>query len=443
MIMRFLYSLLMWLLQPVTRLRLRLRARAEPVYGERVAERFGRYGDDVPSAASALAGSSDFYVWVHAVSLGETRAAQAFITHLREVLPGMRLLLTHGTATGRTQGRALLQPGDVQVWQPWDTPGAVRRFLAHFQPRVGLLVETEVWPNMVAECAKANMPLCLVNARLSEKSLRQAQRLASLALPAYRGLRAAWAQSEGDAQRLRQLGATVLGVAGNFKFDATPDAAQLARGEAWRRMLTRPVLVFASSREGEEARLLEVLNKKMAPALANTAHAATKNIASSVQWLIVPRHPQRFDAVAQLCQEQGFSVSRRSHWSDGPEAADIWLGDSLGEMALYFALSDLALLGGSFEVLGGQNLIEAAACGCPVVMGPHTFNFAQAAELALATGAAEEVQDMAQAVDRCLALLQSPANLQRAREAALGLGQAHTGAARRTAEAVRQLLSAA
>lgn len=441
MMVRRLYSLMMWLLQPVARLRLRRRARAEPVYGERVAERFGHYGDGIPSAAVALAGGGDFYVWVHAVSLGETRASEALISRLRETLPGMRLLLTHGTATGRTQGQTLLAPGDVQVWQPWDTPGAVRRFLAYFQPRIGLLVETEVWPNMVAECAAAQMPLCLVNARFSEKSLHKTQRFAWLARPAYQGLRAAWAQSEDDADRLRQVGARVLGVTGNFKFDATPDAAQLARGAAWRRMLTRPVLVFASSREGEEARLLNVLNQNMAPALVDIGSVATINIASSVQWLIVPRHPQRFEAVAQLCREQGFSVSLRSSWSDGPEAADIWLGDSLGEMALYFGLSDLALLGGSFEALGGQNLIEAAACGCPVVMGPHTFNFAQAAELALAAGAAEEVQDMAQAVDRCLALLQSPVELQRAREAALSLGRVHTGAAQRTADAVRQLLA--
>jgi 3-deoxy-D-manno-octulosonic-acid transferase len=205
--------------------------------------------------------------------------------------------------------------------------------------------------------------------------------------------------------------------------------------------LNRPVLVFASSREGEEALLLEVLNRKTAPVLASTAQPATKNIAFAVQWLIVPRHPQRFDAVARLCQEQGFSVSRRSHWTQAPEAADIWLGDSMGEMALYFALSDLALLGGSFAPLGGQNLIEAAACGCPVVMGPHTFNFAQAAELARASGAAFEVQDMAQAVDRGLALLQSPAELAKARGAARSLGAAHGGAALRTAEAVRRLLA--
>jgi len=439
---RAVYSLILWLLQPLARLRLLKRAKAEPVYGERIAERFGRYGDVLP-AAVALAGSKDFYVWVHAVSLGETRAAQTLVTQLRSALPGMRLLLTHGTATGRTQGRALLQPGDVQVWQPWDTPGAVRRFLAHFQPRVGLLVETEVWPNMVAACARAGIPLCLVNARFSAKSLRQSQRLSALARPAYQGLRAVWAQTQEDAERLRQLGAPVQGVMGNFKFDATPDAAQLARGAAWRRTLSRPVLVFASSREGEEALLLEALNKKMAPALANTAKSATKNIASAVQWLIVPRHPQRFDAVAHLCQEQGFSVSRRSHWTQAPEAADIWLGDSMGEMALYFGLSDLALLGGSFAPLGGQNLIEAAACGCPVVMGPHTFNFAQAAELARASGAAIEVKDMERAVDRCLALLQAPVELARAREAARSLGADHGGAAQRTAEAVQRLLAQA
>lgn len=436
---RAIYSLILWLLQPLVRLRLRWRAQAEPVYGERVAERFGHYGD-VPAAAVALAGSSDFYVWVHAVSLGETRAAQALISQLRACLPGMRLLLTHGTATGRTQGRTLLQPGDVQVWQPWDTPGCVGRFLAHFQPRVGLLVETEVWPNMVAACARRGMPLCLVNARFSAKSLRQSQRLAALARPAYQGLRAVWAQTQEDAERLRHLGAPVQAVFGNFKFDATPDPDQLARGAAWRQALTRPVLVFASSREGEEALLLEILNKKMAPAPVDKAQEATKSIAFAVQWLIVPRHPQRFDAVARLCQEHGFSVSRRSHWTQAPEAADIWLGDSMGEMALYYALSDLALLGGSFERLGGQNLIEAAACGCPVVMGPHTFNFAQAAELARASGAALEVADMEQAVDRCLALLQAPGELAQARAAARTFGQDHGGSAQRTAEAVSQLL---
>ncbi|MEY4737749.1 MAG: hypothetical protein RL302_2068, partial [Pseudomonadota bacterium] len=333
-------------------------------------------------------------------------------------------------------------PGDVQVWQPWDTPGAVGRFLAHFRPRVGLLVETEVWPNMVAACAKAGVPLCLVNARMSEKSLRQAQRLAWLSRPAFAGLSAVWAQTEQDATRLRTLGAPVQGVMGNFKFDATPDAQQLQKGQAWRDAQRKPVLMFASSREGEEAIFIEEFKRNRALAPVDNAHAAIKYIANSAQLLIVPRHPQRFDAVVQLCQEAGLSVSRRSSWTDEPQAADVWIGDSLGEMALYFGLAHVALLGGSFAPLGGQNLIEAAACGCPVVMGPHTFNFAQAAELSREAGAAFEVVDMASALSQAQRLLETPQALQDARQAALSLSLPHMGAAERTAQAVRALLLA-
>ena len=441
--MRALYSLLMWLLQPLVRAKLRRRARAEPAYGEQIGERFGFYSVGGAAAPQSESGSRPF-VWVHAVSLGETRAAVPLIAQLRRAMPGMRLLLTHGTATGREQGRVLLQPGDVQGWYPWDTPGAVQRFLTRFQPRVGLLVETEVWPNMVAACAARHVPLCLVNARLSEKSLADAQRLGWLARPAYRGLHAVWAQTAQDAARLSALGAPVAGVLGNFKFDAAPDAAQISQGRAWHGARGQPVIVFANTRDGEEAVFLDILKKNKPLAPVNIDHTAINSIAiEAVQWMLVPRHPQRFDEVARLCEAQGFSVSRRSQWTHGPQAADIWLGDTMGEMALYYALSDVALLGGSFEALGGHNLIEATACGCPVVMGPHTFNFAQAAELAQDAGAAFAVADMAQALDRCGALLQSPADLQCAREAAISLGQAHTGAAQRTAEAVQRLLAAA
>ena len=436
---RWLYSVVMWLLQPLVRAKLRRRARAEPGYGECMEERFGYYAETRDAALSPTEHNGG-YVWVHAVSLGEARAAEVLVAQLRMALPGMRLLLTHGTATGRAQGQTLLQAGDVQVWKPWDTPGAVQRFLTHFQPRVGLLVETEVWPNMVAACARSGMPLCLVNARLSDKSLHQAQRLGWLSGPAYSGLRAVWAQTTGDAQRLAKLGATVAGVTGNFKFDATPNPMQTERGRAWRTTSGKPVVVFASSREGEEADLLQILKRFRALAPVELAQAAINNIATGVQWLIVPRHPQRFDAVVQLCQEQGFSVSRRSAWAGSPESADIWVGDSLGEMAMYYALSDLALLGGSFAPLGGQNLIEAAACGCPVVMGPHTFNFTQAAEVAVAAGAAFEVPDLEQALNKAWSLLMSSTDLQEAADAARNVSQAHRGAAARTALAVRELL---
>lgn len=426
------YGWVMTLLIPLLRRKLARRAVAEPGYGEAVDERFGGY------RMAPLVGGK--VVWVHAVSLGETRAVAALVQALRREIPSMRLLLTHGTATGREAGKALLQTGDVQVWQPWDCPLAVQRFVEQFRPRIGLLVETEVWPLLTAECNKQGVPLCLVNARLSEKSLRQAKRLGPLARQTYGSLTAVWAQAESDAQRLRKLGAPVAGVMGNFKFDVQPSAIQLGQGRAWRHALGRPVVMLASAREGEEAMLAEILKQKEAQALVLTAQPATRTIAPAVQWLIVPRHPQRFDEVEALLRKAGLSVARRSQWPTDPRAAlpqaDVWLGDSLGEMALYYGLSDVVLLGGSFAPLGGQNLIEAAACECPVVMGPHVFNFAQASELALEAGAAFSVPDMAAGVQRALALVEDAPALATARQAALDMALAHRGAAQRTAVAV-------
>jgi 3-deoxy-D-manno-octulosonic-acid transferase len=346
----------------------------------------------------------------------------------------MRLLLTHGTATGRMEGRKLLQSGDLQCWQPWDTSGATARFVAHFRPCVGILMETEIWPNLAAACTQAGVPLVLANARLSEKSLRWSQHLAWLARPVYRSLTAVWAQTQDDAGRLTAMGAPVRGILGNLKFDATPDAAQLALGQSWRGQTGRPVIMFASSRDGEETALLQAL---AGPDLAQAANA--------VQWLVVPRHPQRFEEVAKLMEQQGFGVSRRSQWADGPrpgalDKPTIWLGDTLGEMALYYALADVALLGGSFEPLGGQNLIEAAACACPVVMGPHTFNFAEAAELACAAGAAQRAVNVQEAVLAALALAMDVQGLLAARQAANAFAQSHQGASERLATAIARLL---
>ncbi len=444
----------MRLAQPFMRAKLRRRALTEPGYAVAPDERFGIY-----SSRANLAEAGPRFIWLHAVSLGETRAAALLITRLRQQLPGMRLLLTHGTATGREQGAALLQDGDVQVWQPWDSPSAVNAFLQYFNPCIGILMETEVWPNLAAICQARGMPMVLANARMSEKSLRQSLRLAWLARPAYRALTAVWAQTAADADRLLQLGAPVKGVFGNLKFDATPDTEQLAYGRAWRKVAGRPVILFASSREGEEAAFLKIIKQKPPPSLVNITQLATKNIASKipndVQWLIVPRHPQRFDEVAALVGQMGLTVSRRSAWGSGGElpppalepSADgppvIWLGDSLGEMALYFGLADVALLGGSFEPLGGQNLIEAAACACPVVMGPHTFNFAEAAELAQEAGAALRAEDLAQAVDQALALAGDSMQLKNARTAAEAFAEAHQGATDKLVQAIHNVLASA
>lgn len=458
-----LYSVLLWLAQPLLRRKLRLRAVAEPGYAKAVQERFGHYpgatGKVAPrirghatSTALADAGSPSPLVWIHAVSLGETRAAAILLAALRAQWPRMRLLLTHGTATGRAEGEKLLQPGDVQVWQPWDTPGAVGRFLTTFQPDLGVLMETEVWPNLVAGCRQQGVPLVLANARFNEKSLRKAQRLSALARPAYGGLTAAWAQTEEDAVRLRAVGTNVRGVLGNLKFDVVPDPDQLAQGRAWRATSARPVVMLASSREGEEALWLDVFRQKQALALTGKAQDAINSEAfgglpSAVQWLIVPRHPQRFDEVFELLTRFGLRVSRRSQWAGAnavhatPEDADVWLGDSLGEMALYYGLSDVALLGGSFAPLGGQNLIEAAACACPVVLGPHTFNFAQAAEAACGSGAALRVTDMTQGVQAACDWARDSPQLAAGRGQCAVFAQLHRGAAQRTASALARVLT--
>jgi 3-deoxy-D-manno-octulosonic-acid transferase len=419
----FLYSALMWCAQPFLRLKLARRGRAEPGYLVNIEERFGRYQQ--PTVHATL--SEQKFVWIHAVSLGETRAAAVLITTLRERLPSMKLLLTHGTATGRAEGAKLLQAGDVQVWQAWDTVAATERFIQHFQPRMGIMMETELWPNMAATCAKYRVPLVMANARMSEKTYVQTKKFDKLARPAYESLTAVWPQSEADADRFAKLGAPVAGVFGNLKFDALVDVAQLTLGKNWRLKASKPVVMFASSREGEEFALLQYLQKSI----------------SNVQWLIVPRHPQRFVDVAALITQHGFKVSKRSDWLDLPDASEvntIWLGNSLGEMALYYGMSDIALLGGSYEPLGGQNLIEAAACGCPVVMGPSVFNFSEAATLAIESGAAFAVDSMPQAVDTVSKMVDSRAAVDVARAAALQFAKSHQGAAEKTATAVVQLL---
>jgi 3-deoxy-D-manno-octulosonic-acid transferase len=430
-----LYAVLMQVSAPLLRRKLARRAVAEPGYGEAVPERFGVY-QQPPETSREL-------VWVHAVSLGETRTAAILLRAWREACPGLRVLLTHGTATGRAEGASLLQPGDVQVWQPWDSEVAVERFLTHFKPRMGVLLETEVWPQLMA-CAQARqVPVVLVNARLSAKSLAGAERMAWLARPAYRALTAVYAQTEADALRLQQLGAPVASVFGNLKFDAQPDATQQATARQWRDELQQSVLMLASSREGEETEFIRQLVAQ------GVLGAAVSGLGSRLRVLVVPRHPQRFDVVQRLIEQQGLRVSRRSSWPKGPaqsadaQQADVWLGDTLGEMALYYSFSELALLGGSFEALGGQNLIEPAACACPVVMGPHTFNFAEAAALAEAEGAAHRVADMAQGVERALALLRSQDELQAAAVAAHQFSARHGGAATHTTQALTQWLSAA
>lgn len=415
------YALLLRLATPVYLLRLWWRGRREAGYRQHLGERLGVFsGEPVPGR-----------LWLHAVSLGETRAAAPLIDELRRQRPGLKFLLTHGTATGREAGRALLREGDAQAWLPYDTPGAVRRFLNTHRPAAGVVMETEVWPNLMAAAQAARLPMLLANARLSERSRRKGERLRALMHPALARFTQVLAQTEGDAQRLGDSGATAVQVLGNLKFDMNPKPELVARGKAWRAVLGRPVVLAAATREGEEGPLLRAFSDQVA-ALPQP-HPLL---------LLVPRHPQRFDEVAADIAAAAFVPARRSGWQETPDEdalrADVWLGDSLGEMPLYYACADAALLGGSFAALGGQNLIEAAACGCPLVMGPHTFNFADAAEMSIAAGAAERVDGIESGVARALAIARESgeAGHRRRVERALTFAGRHRGAAERIARAV-------
>ena len=406
--LRFFYTLLWYLTTPLLLLRLLWRARRQREYLQHVGERFGFYD------GAAAAGP---WLWVHAVSVGETRAAEPLINALQQRYPQHRILLTHMTPTGRETGNALFGDRVTRCYLPYDYPGAVARFLDRFRPAVGVLMETEVWPNLIQAAASRDIPLYLVNARLSERSLRGYQRTGALARDAMRGFRAIAAQTEGDATRLQALGAERISVTGNLKFDFEVPAPQVEQGKILRQpFATRPVLLAASTREGEEALLLDAVQR------AGLREALL---------IIVPRHPQRFDEVAALVAARGLRMQRRS--AGAPLAADtaVLLGDSMGEMFMYYAACDVVLMGGSFLPYGAHSLIEPCAMGRPVIIGPSTYNFAEAADAAVAAGAAVRVHDLAEAAAVALQLAGDPVRVQRMGEAGLLFTAAHRGATQR------------
>ena len=376
--------------------------------------------------ATAAAETAQAPVWVHAVSLGETRAAQPLLQALLD--RGLPVLLTHITATGRAEGARLfadaIARGQLrQAWLPYDFPGATRRFLAAAAPRCGILIEREIWPNLLAAARRAKLPMALVSARFSESSLRQAGRMGGVMREALAGLDLVLAQTAPDAERLARAGAPRPTVSGNLKFDLSLPAAQVEAGQAWRARLGRPVIALASTREGEDAPFIEAIKR----------HAATPG---APLFLLIPRHPQRFDEAAALLAQAGLAhVRRSSGQAPGPETT-VLLGDTLGEMAFYYAAADVAVVAGSFAPLGGQNLIEACAAGVPVIVGPHTFNFQQAASDAIEAGAVQRQPDPEQAVQAALALVADPAARQAAGDAARAWFASHAGATARTMDAL-------
>lgn len=406
---RALYSLTLYLLLPWALLHLVWRARKQPAYLEHVGERFGVFPNAMPSRV----------IWIHAVSVGETRAAEPLVKALQARHPEHRILLSHGTPTGRQTGVELFGDRVERCYLPYDFGWATRRFLRRFRPVVGVFVETEIWPNLIRGSVRSAVPIYLVNARMSEKSARGYRRIGKLTRDALSKLSGIGAQTDRDAQRLTDLGATDVRITGNIKFDRLAPAEMLTLGIALRESFgtQRSVFLAASTREGEETMILDALANSTIPGLLT---------------VIVPRHPQRFDEVATLLQQRGHKVQRRSDKRPIEAETHIVIGDSMGEMFAYYAACDVAFIGGSLLPLGGQNLLEACAVGRPVIVGPHTFNFEDATNDAIQAGAAIRVSDaeeLRSAIDQLL----SDSNRRRAMsEAGKVFTNTHRGATDKT-----------
>jgi len=413
MMPRFFYSLLFYLLLPFILLRLFWRGRKQPGYRRKWRERLAFYDTRLSPSPTPI-------IWLHAVSVGETYAAKPLIDALLCHYPDHHLLISSTTPTGFATVAELYRHEEriLQTWLPYDLPCAARRFFRHFKPAFGILMETEIWPNLIAVAARQKIPLVLANARLSKRSARAYTRIAPLIRPALASLAAVIAQSEADANRLAILGAPRISICGNLKFDALPDPALLNLGKEWKTAIQRPIWLAASTREGEEELLLD-LQKKLCKTPIRPL------------LVLVPRHPQRFAAVAGLIAQRGLLFSRRSEGLPEREG-EVWLGDSMGEMPAYYRMADLAFIGGSLMPLGGQNLIEAAASSCPVLIGPHTFNFAQATIDAIAAGAARRVQNTEELGKEISALLADPTELKTMTNAALTFAGEYRGATNKT-----------
>jgi 3-deoxy-D-manno-octulosonic-acid transferase len=433
--LRLVYRALWWIVAPLAVLRLLIRSRRERGYREHIGERFGfgpaRRADDLAPL-----------IWVHAVSVGETRAAQPLIEALQRAHPDARILLTHMTPSGRATGVQLYGDRVSRRYLPYDSPSLVRRFLRAWRPSLGIVMETEVWPTLIDECKRARIPLVLTNARMSARSFKRAAKFGNATREVFGGFTRVLAQTSSDAERLSALGARNVAVLGNLKFDMTAPPELDARGHAWRAAIgDRPVWVAASTREGEEALVLQ-------------AFTSLRTRVPDALLILVPRHPQRFDEVAALVGAAALTCVRRSAWAGRAAAAgsgvtaapalplsvNVLLGDSMGELSAYYAASDLAFIGGSLLPLGGQNLIEACAAGVPVLIGPHTFNFTQATNDAIAEGAALRVSDPAALARGLRDLFTDKPRRMAMSAAAAAFAAKHRGATGRTVEVLGGLM---
>lgn len=404
---------------PLARLYLKKRAKKQPEYLEHWDERFGWTAYPAPAGPR---------IWLHAVSVGETNAARPLVEQLLKHYPEAEMLLTCMTPTGRDAGMRIADkfPGRVrQCYLPYDTPELTGKFLDETRPTLGILMETEVWPNLLFQAKKRSIPMVLANARESEKSLRQAEHFRSLMSDAFSSFDKILAQSEQDKERIASIGGQNIVICGSVKFDIRPDKVQQERAREAKSSLKRPVLLIASTRQGEEKFFIDALACVPPETLV----------------VLVPRHPQRFDEVAGELRATGISFERKSGLRDVSlvgRKTRVLLGDTMGEMSFNCALADVTVMGGSFGNFGSQNLIEPAAAGSPVILGPSTFNFAKPAADALAMGAAEQVEDAHQALALAVRILQD-GSLPARREKAFSFAHSYTGATEKMIEEILPL----
>ncbi|WP_338800642.1 lipid IV(A) 3-deoxy-D-manno-octulosonic acid transferase [Pseudomonas sp. RSB 5.4] len=421
---RTLYTALFYLGLPLVAIRLWLRSRKAPAYAKRIGERFS-YG--MPPLQPGG-------IWVHAVSVGESIAAAPMIRALLQRYPQLPITVTCMTPTGSERIQALFanEPRIQHCYLPYDLPCAAARFLDHAKPKLAVIMETELWPNHIHQCAKRGIPVALANGRLSERSARGYGRFSKLTAPMLAEMSFFAVQTEAEAQRFRDLGARpqTVEVTGSIKFDLTIDPQLLQRAAELRgqwQALERPVWIAASTHEGEDEVVLDAHRRL----LANYPNALL---------ILVPRHPERFNSVFELCQREGFATVRRSSGANVEANTSVLLGDTMGELLFLYALADSAFVGGSLVPNGGHNLLEPAALAKPVISGPHLFNFLDIAAQLREAGALAEVDDaegLAVAVQR---LFELPRDAQRMAEAGLAVMRRNQGALQRLLDGLGRLI---
>ncbi|CAI8725689.1 lipid IV(A) 3-deoxy-D-manno-octulosonic acid transferase [Pseudomonas sp. ok266] len=421
---RTLYTALFYLGLPLVAIRLWLRARKAPAYARRIGERFS-YG--MPTLQPGG-------IWVHAVSVGESIAAAPMIRALLQRYPQLPITVTCMTPTGSERIQALFanEPRIQHCYLPYDLPCAAARFLDRVQPKLAVIMETELWPNHIHQCAKRGIAVALANGRLSERSAKGYGRFGKLTAPMLAEMSLFAVQTEAEAQRFRDLGARpeTVEVTGSIKFDLTIDPQLLQRAADLRgqwQALERPVWIAASTHEGEDEVILDAHRRL----LANHPDALL---------ILVPRHPERFNSVFELCQREGFATVRRSTGANVDAQTSVLLGDTMGELLFLYALADSAFVGGSLVANGGHNLLEPAALAKPVISGPHLFNFLDIAAQLREAGALAEVDDAEGLALEVQRLFELPRDAQRMADAGLAVMRRNQGALQRLLDGLGRLI---